>query len=894
MGWDQSDSMNIILTVRDAQGASSTKVIEIQAVRAEPVPVVNQIPNPSPYRLDNGQSSTRLDGRESYSLLAGVNITRYEWDISCDGSYEFEEGQILYEKVFPAGTRLADIQANPVTVCLRITDSNNNVAISAPYSIQYQELGNTSPFADADPSDAPERGYHILEGEGLTLDASSSFDPDSNDFDDFISEYAWTVAGVANNDTTVNANGLDDVDAKTLVLTAEQLADLNVVEKGEYTIALAVTDTSGNIGNDTSTLTVHRKTADINVVINPAETSPNSRVTFDASRSDHTHPDIQITQVIWFFGDLVAVGGDCDDDDDCVQGYCINNPDNNVLQCMDGSLGSQEGEVVNETFTEVTPEEGDAISVTLVIRDSNGGQSQSSSEGNFNEGNGDNDTRFGIRVDQGNRDPVANPGGGIDIDSGEVSGAYTVINHDSQSIVFDGSASNDPDAEFGDAIVEYTWSIANCTCSTDLANHGNCPLNENDVTDTLPALSLPQLAGCGINGTGSYNIALNVKDRFGATATSQTSLNVVNGPAALAQANPNRTGCQQIVDFDGRGSSSTGPADQGFGIATYEWYLNNDGQGDNGGADFTNPTFSVPVTAQPTGNPPRVILNARLVVTNAIGRALIEQGQDPGPHQSHNDIAVVIDVQNQAPVANPGGPYRTGGGNGNFAAVTVDGRASNDPNAPCDSIQTYYWDTDGDELYGLEDINGANGQARDYVGPTASFVNPNWQANTTATVGLKVQDQFGVWSEPQTADIVIDNVIPPSGEIVSPRANSCANDLGNNRSEVDVIVRHLAPVPQAVDVVINIAGQEVGSRRVTEYNGNEASITIPVDLSEVPEGRHNVVAQFTLVGNDNSRTEANSGGRVTFDFTAPIITLGAQPAAGVFMLMVEYLLLVLM
>lgn len=887
MDWPNSDSMTILLTVRDAQGGSSTREIEIQAVRAEPVPVITQVPNPSPYRVDNGQSSTRLDGRESLSLLAGVTIARYEWDIECDGTYEHEQGQFLYEKVFPANTRLADIEANPVTVCLRITDSNGNVGISAPYEIRYQELGNTSPFADADPSDAPEKGYHILQGQGLVLDASSSFDPDRNDFDDFIREYTWTVNTIVNDITTSSANGIDDNDAMTIELSTAQLESLGIEDLGEYTVSLTVTDTSGNTGNDDSTITVHRPDATINVVINPSETSPNSRVTFDASRSEHTHPDIQITQVIWFFGDLVAVGGDCDDDNDCVQGYCIENPAlADTLQCMDGALGSQEGEIVNQTFDEITPEDGDSIPVTVVIRDNNGGQSQSSSDEdtplNEDNGDGENEIRFGISVNQGNREPVANPGGGINIETGTVSGAYTVINDNSQVIIFDGSASNDPDEEFGDEIVDYTWTIGACTCSTNPAAHGNCPLEQNQVAAVMPSLSLPQLNGCQVSGLGSFNIGLTVTDRFGSTAQSETSLNIINPPSALAQANPNRTGCQQIVDFDGRGSTSTGPADQGFGIVSYEWYLNENELDGNGEADFENPTFSVPVTAQPSGNPPQVILNARLVVTNAIGRALIAEGLDPGPHQVFDTIQVVIDVQNQPPVANPGGPYRTGGNNGNFANVIVDGRSSSDPNGPCDSIQEYYWDTDGDEKYGLEDLDGANGQARDYVGPTVSFNNPNWQANTTASVSLKVQDQFGVWSEPQSADIVIDSVIPPTGEILSPRANTCAIDIGNNNSEVNVKVMHLAPVAEAVDIKIMIAGQEVGSRRVTQYDANnEANVTIPVDLNDVPEGRHNVIATFELAGNANSRTEANSGGRVTFDFTAPVITLGAQPAENV-------------
>jgi PKD repeat protein len=880
MGWDGNDSMVIRLTLRDTLGATATHDIVVNAVRAEPVPRISQVPNPASFRVDNGSSSVRLDGRESSSLLEGVSITRYEWDIGCDDSYEREQGQFLYERVFPQGTRLADIQANPVTVCLRVTDSNGNIAVSAPYTINYQELGNTDPFADADPSDAPEVGYNMLEGEGVTLDASSSFDPDSEDFDDFIRQYAWSVNGNDGGVLTVPALDENDVAAQTLTLSAGQLAGYGIVERGEYEVSLQVTDTSNNLGNDTTKITVHRDGSDINVVINPVNASPNSRITFDASRSEHTHPDIDVNQVIWFFGDLVVVGGGCNNDQDCVQGYCITNPADNELTCMDGSLGSQEGEVVNRTFDTITPEEGEAIGVTVVVRDTNGGQSQSSDDGDFNDGDDGNDTRFGIRVDQGNRLPVANPGGGTDVGGDDVVGAYTIIDDDDQRIVFDGSASADPDADFGDAITDYTWTIGTCVCSTELGTHNNCPVAQNEVGATLPELSLSQLTQCQIDGGGTYEIRLTVTDRFGQSATSSTNLNVVDGPQAFAQADPGRTGCEQVVTFDGRGSNSAGPAEQGFNIVSYEWDLNGDGE-----TDFSNPIFEVPVTAEPTGNPPRVILNARLTVTNAIGAALIAAGEDPGPHQSIDDIEVIIDVQNLPPVANPGGVYRTGGNNGVFAPVTVDGRGSIDPNAPCDSIQDYWWDTDGDELYGCDDNDGPitiDGQRCDYVGATVSFSNASWQPNTTASVGLKVRDQFGVWSEPSNADIIVDNVIPPSGEVLSPRVSSCATNTGGGNSTAQILVRHPDPNPQPVLVDVLVAGQVAGSVRVANFNAQqEAIVEIPLNLNGIPQGLHEVVASFTLESNRNSHTEANSGGRVTFDFTPPVITIGAQPADNI-------------
>jgi hypothetical protein len=98
MGWNQNDTLIVRLTLRDSQGGVSSKNIQVKAVDADPIPLITQIANPSPYRFHDGHSSTRLDGRESFSLIEGITIQRYEWDIGCDGSYEREQGQFLYER----------------------------------------------------------------------------------------------------------------------------------------------------------------------------------------------------------------------------------------------------------------------------------------------------------------------------------------------------------------------------------------------------------------------------------------------------------------------------------------------------------------------------------------------------------------------------------------------------------------------------------------------------------------------------------------------------------------------------------------------------------------------------------------------------------------------------
>ena len=74
-------------------------------------------------------------------------------------------------------------------------------------------------------------------------------------------------------------------------------------------------------------------------------------------------------------------------------------------------------------------------------------------------------------------------------------------------------------------------------------------------------------------------------------------------------------------------------------------------------------------------------------------------------------------------------------------------------------------------------------------------------------------------------------MIPPSGEVLSPRVNSCAVDSGNGNSTAQILVRHPDPNPQPVLVDVLVAGQVVGSARVASYNAQqEATIEVPLNL----------------------------------------------------------------
>ena len=168
----------------------------------------------------------------------------------------------------------------------------------------------------------------------------------------------------------------------------------------------------------------------------------------------------------------------------------------------------------------------------------------------------------------------------------------------------------------------------------------------------------------------------------------------MNGPTAVATATQNRVGCNDQVIFDGSNSTSDGLPDPSFAIVSYAWDLDGDGVFETAGVRVTRNIASV-----------NQVVNAVLKVTDAGGRT------------STAPASITININNVPPVANAGGPYVTGVVGGVFAPVTLDGRASVDPNVPCGAIVIYKWDTDGDGLYGDDDLNGVRG-ARPRTGTT--------------------------------------------------------------------------------------------------------------------------------------------------------------------------------
>ncbi|MEZ4466446.1 MAG: PKD domain-containing protein [bacterium] len=298
--------------------------------------------------------------------------------------------------------------------------------------------------------------------------------------------------------------------------------------------------------------------------VNPNPAACGGQVHFDGTGSDHPHPAINIIAWRW---DLDG----------------------------DGAFNDGNQAEVDRVYNQLSF--NGPIRVGLEVEDSNGNTGR---------------TTVDLRVDQGNRAPIAQPGGYRD-GNGRVIGPYVIAIGD--SLQLDAAGSSDPDAACGDSIVSYQW---------DVGNDGAF-----DVQGQRPGvLTWAALGALGINRAGDFNLRLRVTDRLGVTTDGATLIRVVNGPRAIGTADPDRAGCNQQVVFDASRSTTDGPAAQGFAIVRYEWDFNGDGV-----TDSTDVRVTRPVQGLPDQNG-QIAVSASLRVTDASGR------------QSSTQVNVVIDVQN--------------------------------------------------------------------------------------------------------------------------------------------------------------------------------------------------------------------------------------------------------
>ncbi|HXD56178.1 MAG TPA: N,N-dimethylformamidase beta subunit family domain-containing protein, partial [Solirubrobacteraceae bacterium] len=202
------------LAVYGGQLSQSTIEEQVNSNGPEPRPVASISPSPS--KPHAGEAVT-LDGSASH--YSGGTITKYEWDLDGNGSYETSTGSTPNVKTsFPApGT---------YTVGLRVTDSDGATG-AATAKI---EAGAFPPIAKVTASPSP-----ALTGQSVTIDASGSTDQGA------ITDYKW--------DLDNSGTFATDTGSTPKVTTT-------FAEAGFHTVGVKLTDSQGLSVTTTIRITV--------------------------------------------------------------------------------------------------------------------------------------------------------------------------------------------------------------------------------------------------------------------------------------------------------------------------------------------------------------------------------------------------------------------------------------------------------------------------------------------------------------------------------------------------------------------------------------------------------------------------------------------------------------
>ena len=214
------------------------------------LPTINIVPKIVPIDPNTGEATVELDAEDTVSDSASGEILLHEWDLNDDGMFD-DASTVLVSHVF----RFDPVPQGRVTrvVRLRATDAEGNAAVGI-YEIEFQ----TPPAPPHPDAGGP---YTVEPGGGCRLDASSSYDPDP---EEYISKVEWDLDGDGRFDVIYdNGTAISNPATLTLDLTPADLTAYGMTEAdAAYPVTLKITDSNSQSSETTATITILASSGD--------------------------------------------------------------------------------------------------------------------------------------------------------------------------------------------------------------------------------------------------------------------------------------------------------------------------------------------------------------------------------------------------------------------------------------------------------------------------------------------------------------------------------------------------------------------------------------------------------------------------------------------------------
>jgi YD repeat-containing protein len=718
------------LKVTDDDGATATSSLSLAVKNQPPTASFTAVPNPAPIGTVvsfNGSASSDPDG----------TITKYEWDLDGNGSYETDTGST-------ATTSKRYTNGGDVTIGLRVIDDSGETATttrivsvvgsyfgavsSTSGLVDYWRLGEKSgpTFADGVGSNAAitEGGIGFGKPGALVGDPNTAASFDGNNgtasaklnlsgTSQLTLEFWLNWAAYANNDRlafeyTPNFNNND----------GGFLVDPNAGELGgKFGVAIGRGESRNNAYFERPsagawhhyTLVFDSQASAAQQVIPYVDGQP---ISYEKTASGTGAGNFASSSLYFMSRNAITLFGNGSLDEVALYNRALSSSE--VAAHFDASIGKPPV----ASFT-ASPNP-----VAAGIKSNFDGSASTDPDGAVVkyewdlDGNGSYETNTGETANASSTYPTAGDvpvGLRVTDNTGETAtttrtvtvqgtlptASFTATPNPASTgdqVSFDASGSSDPEGP----IAKYEW---------DLDGNGSYEINTGSTASVAKIYP----------SKGAVTIGLRVTDSDGATATTTVGLTVLNkAPSASFTAAPNPVQSLSQVNFNASASS-----DSDGSVAKYEWDL------DGNGSYETN-----------TGSTATASRSFESAGDREVGLRVTDDDGSTGT------TTRTVTVQNQAPTASftlAPNPVPTG------TAVSLNAAASSDPDG---TIAKYEWDLDG------------NGSYETDTGSTATTTN-SYAVASNVTVGLRVVDNNGDTAT-ATRALTVQNRAPSASFTATP------------------------------------------------------------------------------------------------------------------------------